>query len=171
MQRRGIWTLRITSVLKKVLLIAALLGIGYGGFRYYMLSRPSLPETGADWIAQQYLVSLQQGNYEAAYMLTSSDAQSQTNPGMMSETCKEVYSGIDSWQLAPVKYSFTHRSASVPVILHYRPAWSAQEPQVMQGNIDFKLEKGDWRLVVAVPFATAIMKQRDEQHFAGSRQK
>ncbi|MBM3474303.1 MAG: hypothetical protein FJX75_13620 [Armatimonadetes bacterium] len=171
MQRRGIWTLRIVSILKKVFLIAALLAAGYGGYRYYMLSRPALPDTGADWVAYQYLVWIQQANYEAAYMLASSDAQSQSNPGMMSETCKEVYSAIDSWELGPPKYRFTHRSASVPVMLRYRPAWSVQEVQVMQGNIDFKLEKGDWRLVAAVPFATAIMKQRDEQHFAGSRQK
>jgi len=169
MHRRGIWLLRIVSVLKKLFLIAALIAAGYGGYRYYMNSRPPLPETGADWVAYQYLVSLKSGNYEAAYMLTSSAAQSQTTPAMMSETCKEVYSAIDSWQLAPAKYPFTHRSASVPVMLRYRPAWSAQEVSVMQGNIDFKLENGDWRLVVAVPFATAIMKQRDEQHFAGSR--
>jgi len=169
MHRRGIWTLRIVSILKKLFLIAALLAAAYGGFVYYMSSRPDLPEIGADWVAGQYLTALRSGNYEAAFMLASSGAQSQTTPGMMSETCKEVYYGIDSWQFAPVKYSFTHRAASVPVVLRYRPAWSPQDSLVMQGNIDFKLEDGEWRLAVAVPFATAIMKQRDEQHFAGSR--
>jgi len=170
MQRRGIWTLRIVSALKTLFLLAAVAAAGYGGYRYYMSSRPALPEVGAEWVAQQYLMCLRAHDYQGAYMLASESAQSQTNPGMMSETCKEIYSSIDGWQFGPPKYAFTRTSASVPVILQYRAAWSPQDASTMRGNLDLKLEDGEWRLVVAVPFATAIMKQRDEQHFAGSRQ-
>ncbi|MBM3499315.1 MAG: hypothetical protein FJX74_11670 [Armatimonadetes bacterium] len=170
MQRRGIRTLRIVSILKKVGLLAALGAVGYGGYLYYLSSRPALPEVGADWVAQQYLLCLQTKDYQDAYLLASESAQGQTNPGMMAETCKEVYSAIDGWQFGVPKYAFTHASASVPVTLRYRPAWSPQDTSSMDGAMDFKLENGEWRLVVAVPFATAIMKQRDEQHFAGKRQ-
>jgi len=170
MQRRGIWRIRIVSALKKLFLLAALAALGYGGYLYYMSTRPPLPEVGADWVAQQYLLCLQTQDYQNAYLLASEGAQGQTNPGMMAETCKEVYSAIDGWEFGSPQYAFTHASASVPVTLRYRPAWSPQDTSTMEGKMDFKLEDGEWRLVVAVPFATAIMKQRDEQHFAGKRQ-
>jgi len=162
--------MRIAAILKKAFLVVALGAMGYGGYRHYLTSRPDLPETRAEAIAQQYLMCLQPQDSQNAYRLASEAAQSQTNPGMMSETCKQIYSSIVGWQFGPPKYPFTHTSASVPVILRYRAAWSPQDTSTMQGNLDFKLENGEWRLVVAVPFATAIMKQRDEQHFAGSRQ-
>jgi hypothetical protein len=170
MQRRGIWSLRIAAIVKKIVFVAALAALGFGGFLYYKSTRPALPETGADWVAQQYLQCLQMQDYQTAYALASRGAQEQTTPGQMQETCKEVYSSIDGWEFGPPKYAFTHASARVPVRLAYRAAWSAQETSTMEGNLDFKLENGEWRLVAAVPFATAIMKQRDEQHMAGSRQ-
>jgi hypothetical protein len=169
MRRHGIWTMRILSALRKLFLLAALAALAYGGYVYYMSSRPALPDVGADWVAYQYLTALRNRDYETAYLLASASAQSQTSPATMGEQCKEIYSSIDGWQLDSAKYGFTHTSASVPVTLRYRTAWSPQETSQMVGNLDFKLETGQWRLVVAVPFATAIMKQRDEQHFAGSR--
>jgi hypothetical protein len=169
MHRRGIWTMRILSALKKLFLLAALAALGYGGYVYYMSSRPALPDVGADWVAFQYLTALRNHDYETAYLLASASAQSHTSPATMGEQCKEVYSSIDDWQLGGARYGFTHTSASVPVTLRYRAAWSPQEASQMAGNLDFTLETGQWRLVVAVPFATAIMKQRDEQHFGGNR--
>jgi len=169
MHRQGIWTMRILTALKKLLVLAVLAGLGYGGYKHYLNSRHALPEIGADVVAFQYLTALKTQNYEAAYLLASAGAQADTNPGAMGETCKEIYSSIDAWQLGQPKYPFTHTSASVPVMLHYRAAWSPQDTSVMKGNLDFKLENGQWRLVVAVPFAIAIMKQREEQHFGASR--
>jgi hypothetical protein len=169
MHRRGIGTMRVLSALKKLFLLAALGALGYGGYVYYMTSRPALPDIGADWVAYQYLTALRKHDYQTAYRLASASARSQTSPATMSEECNEIYAGIDGWEFGRAKYGFTHTWASVPVTLQYRAAWSPQEASQMAGNLNFKLEDGEWRLVVAVPFATAIMKQRDEQHFAGSR--
>lgn len=169
MTRPHIWWLRITAWLKKLFVLGAVCVAVYGGYRYYLLSRPDLPQIGADWVAYQYLRALQTGNYETAYMLITRSAQSQTTPAQMAQAYAQIYASIDGWELGKATYRFTHTSASVPVMLRYRPAWSPSEVMVMSGKLDFKLDMGEWRLTVAVPFATAIMRQRDEQLFGGGR--
>jgi len=167
MKKRAIGQLRAVALVKRLLLVAAAVAAAYGGYLYYMTSRPALPETGAEYRAGQYLAALQAGDYATAYRLASSAAQSETSPAQMGGICREIYSSIDWWQFEQPKYRFTHRSASVPVTLYYGSAWAPQDVATMRGNLDFKLEDGEWRLVVAVPFATAIMKQRDEQRAGG----
>lgn len=169
MKRPRIWWLRTVVLFKRLFLLGALAAAIYGGYEYFLLSRPDLPQVGAEWVAYQYLRALQAHNYEAAYMLVSRSAQSETSPAQMAQACGQIYSSIDGWQLGTAKYRFTHTSATVPVMLRYRAAWSPNEVSVMSGNLDFKLDMGEWRLVVAIPFATAIMKQRDEQLFGSSR--
>jgi hypothetical protein len=167
MKRPSMLQVRIVSIIKKVVLLAALAAIAGGGWMYYASTRPDLPEIGADYVAGAYLQAIQGQDYQTAYLLACTAAQQQTTPGQVGDLCKEIYAGIDTWQFGAPKYLFTHTSASVPVRLSYRAPWSPGEQSVMNGKLDFKLENGEWRLVVAVPFATAIMKQREDQHFGG----
>ena len=116
-------------------------------------------------VAHSYLTALSTGNYEGAYRLASAAAQSRTSAAEMAKVCREVYASIDGWRFGQPSYSPTHASASVPVTLYYRPNWASDDQLNLRGSLDFKLEGGEWRLVVALPFVTAIMKGRDTQHF------
>ena len=167
MKRPGMLRIRIVAAVKKLFLLAALAGAGYGGWLYYLSTRPDLPQTGADYVANQYLLALRGADYETAYLCVSTNAQQETTPAQKGDQCKEVNAAVDNWQLGAPKYPFTHTSASVPVTLYYRAPWSASEQSVMTGKLDFRLDNGEWRLVVAVPFVTAIAKQRETQHFGG----
>jgi hypothetical protein len=165
-RRRG---LRPTIVLliKRVIVLAVLVVAGHFAYRQLLARRPALPDRGAEWVAQDYLTALQREDYPSAYALATSDAQTRTTPSEMAETCREVYASIDNWTIATPKYPPTHFSAWVPVTLYYRAAWAPDEARQIQGNLDLKLEDGQWRLNAALPFITAIRNQREQQHMGG----
>jgi len=165
-RRRGLRP-TIMLLVKRVIILAALIVAGHFAYRQLLARRPPLPDRGAEWVAQNYLTALQQQEYPSAYALATSDAQTRTTPSQMAETCKEVYAAIDNWTIAMPKYLPTHLSASVPVTLYYRAAWAPDDARQIRGSLDFKNEDGEWRLAVALPFITAIQKQRDEQHMGG----
>jgi hypothetical protein len=154
-------------LLKRLIALAVLAALGYAGYHFILARRQPLPERGADTVAYDYLVALQRSDCQTAYSLAGASAQAATSPKQMSDTCREVYASIDSWTLGTPKYAETHLSASVPVVLYYRAAWAAEDQQHIQGNFDFHLERGSWRLVTALPFVTAITKQRQDQHMGG----
>ncbi|MGQ9732194.1 MAG: hypothetical protein ACUVX8_13105 [Candidatus Zipacnadales bacterium] len=164
MRRPSIWQIRIVAIFKKALFLAALGGIAYGGYLFYLTYRPDLPETGAEWVAQEYLLALRVGDYERAYLLVSAAGQARSSPAQMQQICREVYASIDNWQLGSPHYRFTHTFASVPVTLYYRATWSPETVSVIRGNLNFKLDGGEWRLVHPTPFINAIRQQREEQH-------
>ena len=167
MSRRELLRPTHAAFLKKAVGLLVLVVLGYAGYCYLLMRRPPLPERGADIEAFQYLLMLRSHNYPAAYAFASQTAQTKTTPTDMANTCGQVYTAIDGWQLGQPKYSITHMSASVPVVLRYRPAWAIEEPQTLRGKRNFRLENGSWRLIVALPFVTAILKQREDQHFGG----
>lgn len=154
-------------MVKKAVLLAVLAAVGYGVYLYLLSRRPPLPERGAEFEAGFYLLALRNRNYETAYAFASREAKTKTTPTEIANACNEVYAQIDGWQLGRPRYSMTHMSASVPVVVYYRPSWASDSPRTMKGKLNFRLEDGSWRLIVALPFVTAIMKQRDEQHFGG----
>ena len=157
----------LAAFVKKVILLVVLAAVGYGVYLYLLQKRPPLPERGAELEAMYYLSALRNRDYQTAYAFASREAQSKTTPQAMANASNEVYASLDQWQLGRPKYSITHMSASVPVILYYRPSWAPEDSLTMRGKLNFRLEDGSWRLIVALPFVTAIMKQREEQHFGG----
>ncbi len=161
--------LRPTHVwlIKRTILLAVVALAGYTGYRVLLARRPALPERGAEWVAYDYLTALQRADCDTAYSLVAPSGQAATSPKEMSETCRGVYASIDNWQFGQAQYAPTHLTASVPVVLYYHAAWATDEPQQVRGNINFKLEQGNWRLVVALPFVTAIAKLRQDQHMGG----
>ena len=155
------------ALLKRLFTLAVLAALAYGGYRFYMGRRPALPGRGADYVAYDYLVALRSQDYNTAYSLATTSAQAATNPQKMADTCRETYASIDDWTIQPPKYAPTHLSASVPVTLVYRAAWAPDDQQRLNGQLDFDLDKGNWRLRVAVPFISAVRQQRPQQHIGG----
>ncbi len=167
MSRREILSPSCAAMIKKAVLLLVLAAAGYGVYLYLLARRPALPERSAELQAFAYLTALRNRDYQTAYAFASTEARAKITPTEMANACNEVYAQIDGWQFGRPRYSITHLSASVPVVIYYRPSWAPETPQTMKGKLNFRLEDGSWRLIVALPFVTAIMKQRDEQHFGG----
>jgi hypothetical protein len=154
-------------LLKRLILLAVVVAAAYIAYRTYLARRPPLPQVGAEQVAQAYLTALQSGDFVTALSCVSAAGQSGTNALQMGDQAHNVYASVDNWTLAKPTYAPTHLSASVPVVIYYKAAWAPEDQAQITGNLDFDLEDGNWRLRVALPFITAITKQREEQHFGG----
>jgi len=151
------------ALIKKIVVLVIVAVLAYAGYKYALGRRPPLPDIGAYMVANQYLWALQSGNYQTAYYIVCTEAEGETSPEAMGQVCVEVYRSIDGWEFGEVKYAPTHLSASVPTTLHYHATWMPEDALKVVGEMGFKLEDGEWRLIAALPFVRAIRKGREAQ--------